>query len=199
MFRLLLEPLIDHILLRSEDIGQEQFISIPVHIERLINRNFHARLVVSPQIHQNLVLDAPGRVRGKLDLFFRIERVNCLDEADGSNRNQILHTNSCIIKFLCNVDDETQVVFDQLAPCRLVFRIGKPRNRIGLLLSFQRRRENICAPDIKNFPCLTKYSRHGPRQHTKPESVWQCSLQHTSFLLSFHEIWMQNYFIAPGR
>ena len=65
------------------------------------------------QVHQDLVLNAPGRVRGKLDLFFRIERVNCLDEADGSNRNQILHTNSCIIKFLCNVDDETQVVFDQ--------------------------------------------------------------------------------------
>lgn len=80
------------------------------------------------------------------------------------------------------------------------YRVDKSRrNRIGLLLSFQRRRENICAPDIKNFPCLTKYSRYGPRQHTKPESVWQCSLQHTSFLLSFHEIWMQNYFIAPGR
>ena len=199
MFRLLLEPLIDHILLRSEDIGQEQFISIPVHIERLINRNFHARLVVSPQIHQNLVLDAPGRVRGELDLFLRIERVDRLDEADRPNRDQILHTDSCIVKFLCNIHDKAQIVFDQLAPCRLVFRIGKPRNRIGLLLSFQRRRENICAPDIKNFPCLTKYSRHGPRQHTKPESVWQCSLQHTSFLLSFHEIWMQNYFIAPGR
>ena len=199
MFRLLLEPLIDHILLRSEDIRQKKLISIPVYIERLIDRDLHPCLVISPQIHQNLVLDAPGRVRGELDLFLRIERVDRLDEADRPNRDQILHTDSRVVKFLCNVDDKAQIVFDQLAPCRLVFRIGKPRNRIGLLLSFQRRRENICAPDIKNFPCLTKYSRHGPRQHTKPESVWQCSLQHTSFLLSFHEIWMQNYFIAPGR
>ena len=123
MFRLLLETLVDHILLRSEDIRQKKLISIPVYIERLIDRDLHPCLVISPQIHQNLVLNAPGRVRGKLDLFFRIERVDCLDEADGSNRNQILHTNSCIIKFLCDVDDETQVVFDQLAPCCLVFRI----------------------------------------------------------------------------
>ena len=199
MFRLLLETLVDHILLRSEDIGQEQFISIPVHIERLINRNFHARLVVSPQIHQNLVLDAPGRVRGELDLFLRIECVDRLDEADRPNRDQILHTDSRVVKFLCNVDDKAQIVFDQLAPCRLVFRIGKPGDRVRLRLTLQRRRENVCASDIENLPCLTKYSRYGPRQHTKPESVWQCSLQHTSFLLSFHEIWMQNYFIAPGR
>ena len=32
MFRLLLEPLIDHILLRSEDIRQKKLISIPVYI-----------------------------------------------------------------------------------------------------------------------------------------------------------------------
>ena len=42
-------------------------------------------LVVSPQVHENFVFDAAGRVRGQLDLLAGIEGVDGFNEADGAD------------------------------------------------------------------------------------------------------------------
>ena len=54
---LILNILRDDIVLRPHNIGKQQLISFPVHIQRLINGNLCFRLAVSSQIHQNFIFD----------------------------------------------------------------------------------------------------------------------------------------------
>ena len=107
--------MIDHVFVRAQDIRQQQLISIPVHIQRFIDGNLHLCLIVSAQVHQNFIFNAPGSIGGKFDLLLRIKGIDRLDQSDSSDGDQILHTNARIVKFLGNIDNETQIMFDQSA------------------------------------------------------------------------------------
>ena len=125
---------VDHIFLRSQDIGKQQFIAIPVHIQRFVDRYFHAGPAVSPQIHQNFVFDTAGCIRRKFNLLFRIEGIDCLDQSDGSDRDQIFHSHTGVIKLLCDIDDKAQIVFNQTCPRLLAVFFCQTLYHCGFLL-----------------------------------------------------------------
>ncbi|MNR24673.1 hypothetical protein D3C85_1417720 [compost metagenome] len=70
---------VDGIILGTQYIGQEQFITIPVDIKRLVKRYLGPDLAVPAQIHQNFILDTARGVGCKLYLFLGIKSINGFD------------------------------------------------------------------------------------------------------------------------
>ena len=52
-----------------------------------------------------------------LDIFVRLKGINCFDQSNRTDRDQILHADTRVIKFLCNVNDQTQIMLDQRLSC----------------------------------------------------------------------------------
>ena len=48
----------------------------------------------------------------------QIKGIDCFNEPYGTDRNQILYSNSCIVKFFGYVDHQTQVVLNERAQAR---------------------------------------------------------------------------------
>ena len=49
-----------------------------------------------------------------LDILRRIERIDRLDETDRPDSDQVFDPDARVVKFLCYVNDQTEIVFDQL-------------------------------------------------------------------------------------
>ena len=79
--------MINHILIRSKNIRQQKFISIPIHIQRFIYGHFQTCLIISSEIHENLILNASGSIGGQLDVLIRLKGIDGFDESDGSDGN----------------------------------------------------------------------------------------------------------------
>ena len=87
---------------------------------QLILRIYQLDPEVRKAFFQNFIFNASRSVGRKFDIFPGIKCVDCFDQTDRTNRNQIFHTDSRVVKFLCYVHDQTQVMFDQTASCFLV-------------------------------------------------------------------------------
>ena len=123
---LLLQPMVHGILFAAQNIGEKQFIAIPVHIQRIVDRNLIFLLGTLAQIHQNLIFNATGCIRRQLDLALRAKGIHRFDEADGPDGNQILHICRAGFELLCNIYHQAQVVGNQrftgiFLPCKDVF------------------------------------------------------------------------------
>ena len=82
LFNLILNIMVNHILIRSQDIREKQLISIPIHIQRLVNGDLQPCLAVAPQIHEDLILDASGGVGRQLNIFVRLKGIDRLNQAN---------------------------------------------------------------------------------------------------------------------
>ena len=98
-------------------------------------------------MHQNLVLDTPGRVGGQLDILVGLEGIDGLDETDGANGNQILNAHAGIFKPPGNIDHQPEIVFDQRLFGRLVSG-GQGGDAQLLLLGPEGRRQDVAAADV---------------------------------------------------
>src|SRR5690606_10222671 len=112
----LLDVAIDDIVIRSKNIGKEQFIAIPVDIQGFVKGDFGTHLVVSPKIHQNFIFDATGSVSSQLDPLGGIKGVDGFDQADGPNGNQVFDVDPGIFKLARNVDNQPKVALNQHSP-----------------------------------------------------------------------------------
>ena len=144
---------VDNVFIRSQDIRQQQFISVPVHIERFIDGYFHAHLAV-PKIHQNLIFNTAGRIGCQFDVLTSIKGIDGFDQPDGTDGNQILHSNPCIVELFRNVYYQPQIVFDQFFSCLLLLIGLKSQDRPILLFSIQRRRQNLRSADVMDLSFL---------------------------------------------
>ena len=125
-------------------------------VSRSIDGHFQSGLIISPQIHQDLVFDTPGGVGGKLDIFLRIKGINSLDKPDRPDGDQVFHPHSGIVKLLGNIHHQPEIVFDQKFS-RLLLPVGPQiTDRGRLLFLLQRRREDIRPSDIVYFPAVRK-------------------------------------------
>ena len=150
-------------------------VAVPVYIQRLVNRDFHFRLVIPAQIHQYLIFNAPGSIGCQLDIFLRIEGVDRLDQSDGANGDQILHPHTGVVKFFGYVDHQTQVMFDQDGfRLILVFRPQITYHLI-LLLTGQGRRQYLRATDIVDISFPVQQIRL-PAHHFKLHFSRYCYL-----------------------
>ena len=98
--------LVDHVLARSQYIRQQQLISVPVHIQRFVDGHFQFDLAVPPQIHEDLIFDAPGSIGGKLYVFIGFECIDRLDQSDRPDGNQIFYSDTRIVELFCYVHDK---------------------------------------------------------------------------------------------
>ena len=104
---------VNFVRLRPQNIGKQQFISIPVNIQRFIQGNFTFRFARSSQIHEDLILDAPGRISRQFDVFFDLKRVHCLDQPDRPYGDQILNIDPRAFELSGNVHDQPEIMLDQ--------------------------------------------------------------------------------------
>ena len=79
---------------------REELVAVPIGVERLVKGDLRLGLVVAPQVHEDLVFDAAGRVGGQLDLLRRVEGVDRLDQADGADGDQIFDMTPVFSNFL---------------------------------------------------------------------------------------------------
>ena len=100
--------------IRPQNVRKKQFVSLEVGVERLVKGNFALEFRCPPQIHQDLVLDAARGIRRELDVLVRAKGIDCLDEPDGADGDQIVLIDARILKFVRYVDDEPQIVLDEL-------------------------------------------------------------------------------------
>src|SRR5690606_715113 len=102
---LFLEAAVD-VALDADDVGEQQFVAVPVGVERLVKRYFRPGFRGPAQVHQDFVLDAARGVSGQLDVLGRVERVDRLDKADRADGNQVFHGDARVFKLAGDVDDE---------------------------------------------------------------------------------------------
>ena len=142
---------VDRVGLRAEDVRQQQLVAVPVDVQRLVDRHLVLLRLGLAQIHQNLVLDTARSVGGQLDVFFRAEGVDRLNQADGADRGQVLHPDAGRLELFGDVHHQAQVVDNELLArvgFRLGRRIGQTRKHPLLLLARQRGRQRFRAVDI---------------------------------------------------
>jgi len=64
-------------------------------------------------VHQNLVFNAAGSVRGQTGTLFRVKGSNTLHQPNGTDRKQIIAVHIAAFKLFGNVYHQPQIVFDQ--------------------------------------------------------------------------------------
>ena len=88
------------VLVRAEDIGQQQLVSVPVGVERLVEAHLRALAADLAQIHQYLVFDAAAGVGRKLYVLAGVKRVDGLDKSYRADGYQILKVYPGVLKAL---------------------------------------------------------------------------------------------------
>ena len=100
-------------------------------------------------VHQNLVFDTPGSVSRQLDLLVQPVGADGLDQADGTNGNQVLQVDAGVFKPPGNVNYQPQVVLYQTLFGRFVPPLQGFQGFL-LLLSLQGRGQHIASADVKD-------------------------------------------------
>ena len=119
---------------------------------QLILRIYQLNPEVRKAFFQNFIFNASRSVGRKFDIFPGIKCVDCFDQTNRTDRNQILHPDAGIIKFFCNIHHKPQVMFNQLFSCKLSALItGKHLYAYRLIFTGKRRRKHLCASDIMHL------------------------------------------------
>lgn len=80
-------------------------------------------------------------------LLVLAEGVDGFDQPDCADGNEILNVYARVFKFLCNIHDQPEIVFNQYAPGALVV-IHEPFRHLVLLFRCKRRRKHVCTVDV---------------------------------------------------
>ena len=100
-------------------------------------------------MHEDLIFDAAGGVGGQLDLLVRLEGIHGLDEADGTDGDEILDTHACVLKPPGDVHHQPEIVFDEgLLGRRIALHEGG--DALRLLLGLEGRRQDVAAADVEH-------------------------------------------------
>ncbi len=131
----------------AQDVAEQQFVAVPVGVERFVQAHFAPLGRVFAEVHQDFVLYAAGRVGGQLDVLVRAVGVYRLDQADGPNGNEILYVDACVLKPAGNVDDQAEVALNEDLTGFLLPRVQAGQD-FRFLLPGQRRGEGVAAADV---------------------------------------------------
>ena len=101
---------------------------------------------------EDSILNASAGIGRQLDIFFRIISIDRFDETDRSDGDQILNTDSRIIKFLCNVYDQSEIMLDQYLFCILFHICCKLADPFIFFFLRKRRWQHIRPSNIVHLP-----------------------------------------------
>lgn len=137
----------DRVLLCPQHIAEQQLVSVPIGVERLIKGDLPLSVGIFAQMHQDLIFDTAGGIRRQLDILIRAISPHRFDQANGPNGDQILYAHPGIFKPPGNVHHKPQIMFDELLPGRLLL---QPGQQLRLPFLRQRRRQRVAAADVMN-------------------------------------------------
>ena len=70
-------------------------------------------LVIFTQIHKDLIFNTARRIGRQFDAVGGVKGIDCLHQTDRADGDQVFGSHLGIIKFLGDIDDQTQVMGDQ--------------------------------------------------------------------------------------
>lgn len=79
---IVLNGLQDKVLVGAENVGEQQLVSVPVGVERLVKADLGLLRRGLAQVHEDLIFNAARGVGRELDVLVAAVRVHCLDEPD---------------------------------------------------------------------------------------------------------------------
>ena len=78
------------LVLAADDVLQGKGVAIPIGLERIRQRKLACGFAFLAEVHQQLVLDALGRIGRQTDIFIRPEGADRLDQPNRTNRYEIV-------------------------------------------------------------------------------------------------------------
>ena len=82
--------LLQHVVVHLHHVDEGQGVAVPLRVQAVGQGQFSLGLPLGSEVHQDLVLNASGRIGGQAHLFLRIEGGHPLDQPDGSDGNQVV-------------------------------------------------------------------------------------------------------------
>ncbi len=78
---------LQHVVVHRNHIHKRQRPSIPRRLQSLCEGYLPLKLPLGPEMHQNLILNAPAGVGGQAHIFIRLECGDPLDQSNRANGN----------------------------------------------------------------------------------------------------------------
>ena len=112
---------LQHGVLHPDDVHQGQGAPLVLLVQGVVQGHLPRQPSGLAQVHEHLVLNAPGGVGGQLDLLLHVVGVDRFDETQGADGDEVVGVAADLgVVFFDDVGDQAQVVFDELPPRRLV-------------------------------------------------------------------------------
>ena len=132
---------LQHVIVHAQHVHQGQGVPLPVRVQGVRQGDLPLELPLGAEIHQDLILDAPGGIGGQADVLVRREGGDALDEPDGADGDQVVLPAGLRVVLLHDVGHQPEVVLDEDVP--------------GLLVS--------CRQALQALPLLRRLQRPGER------------------------------------
>lgn len=81
---------LQNIVFRRHDVHQHEGVAVLVRVDRLVDGDILRAFLGEPEIHQDLVFNAPRGITRKADPLRAVERVDRLDETDRPDGDQVV-------------------------------------------------------------------------------------------------------------
>ena len=119
------------------------------------------------QVHEDLVFNTPGGIGSQLDVLFRVEGIDRLDQSDGADGDQILQIDAGIVEPPGQIDHKAEVVLDQ-GVSRLPVSVPDPKQQRPLRLPVQRGRQDIAASNVVEPLCPAETAFQAAQRQFQP-------------------------------
>ena len=142
---------INGIFFSSKNIGEKKLISIPVNIERFIDGDLQFGLVIPAQIHEDLIFNTTGGIGGKFDIFLWIEGIDCFDQSNRADGDQVFYAHTGIVKFFRYIYNQTQVMFNKKLFSFFILPASEKGNGMTFFFTAKWERQDICPSYVMDF------------------------------------------------
>ena len=109
--------ILKQILIGGDDVLHRERGPVLARLDGIGQRHVPGRFLLSPEVHQDLILDTAGRVGREAGSLVDVEGLDPLDQADGADGKQVLLIGCLRVVLLHNMGHQTQIAFDQRIAC----------------------------------------------------------------------------------
>ena len=149
-----------------QQVGQRQGRIFLAGVQRLLQRDGGPGFFVPPQLHADLIFNAPAGIGGKSGPAGAVEGVDRLDQPDGADADEVVLVAGQGVVFFGDVGHQPQVVADDLLPRGGV--AGAQRlEGVGLLPRGQRPREAARLQMQRKIEKLRRKELQQRQKHTQ--------------------------------
>ena len=104
-----------HVVLHAEHIHQREGAAVPLGIQTFGQGQLPLQLPLGAEVHEDLIFNASAGIGGQAHVFVRLEGGHPLDEADGTDGEQVVLISALGVVFFDDVRHQAQVMLNELA------------------------------------------------------------------------------------